>query len=344
VVDGVRFERGWISAYFVNDPAEMRAALEAPLVLLSRSRLAEAADVVPAVEQAIAARRPLLVVAESVEGEALSLLVVNQLRGVVRACAVPAPDSGDRRDAWFADLAALSGARVLGDEAGLTALRLPPDALGTLRRAVVDRGTTTLLEAAGRRAAVLDHVAGLRRAAATAHARFDRERLVERIARLEGGLASIEVGAASEVELRERKGRADDAVAALKAALAEGIVPGGGTALVRAARAVEERALPALAGDARAGALAVARALLEPARRIAENAGAEGGPVLARLRGATGAMGFDAELDRFTDLFRSGVVDPVQVVRAGLRNAASIAGLLLTADALVVDDESPPAA
>jgi len=344
VIEGVRFERGWISAYFVNQPAEMRAVLESPLVLLARRTLAAAADLVPAVERAVAARRPLLVVAEAVEGEALALLVVNQLRGVVEACAVPAPESGDRRAGWLADLAAMSGARVLGDEAGLEARRLPDDALGTFRRAVVERGATTVLEAAGRRAAVLDHVAGLRRGAATAHARYDRERLEERRARLEGGLASLEIGAASEVELREKKGRADDAVAALKAALAEGIVPGGGTALVRAATAVEERALPALTGDAKAGARAVALALLEPARRIAENAGAEGGPILARLRAAHGAVGFDAELDRFADLFRAGVVDPLQVVRTGLQNAASIAGLLLTADALVVDDEAAPEA
>ena len=341
VVDGVRFERGWTSAYFVNEPESMRVVLDSPLVLLHRGELQDARALVPAVEHAVSARRPLLVVAESIGGEALALLVVNQLRGIVRACAVPAPESGDRRDAWLADLAALSGARVVGDEAGLEARTLPDDALGTLRRAVVERGATTLLEAPGRRANVLDHVAGLRRAAATAYARHDREQLERRIARLDGGLAAIEIGAPSELELGEKKGRAEDAVSALKAALAEGIVPGGGTALVRAAAAVEAGPVVTLEGDARTGARVVARALVEPARRIAENAGAPGAYIVAQVREASGPIGFDAELDRFADLFRAGVVDPLQVVRVGLLHAASIAGLLLTADALVVDDERP---
>ena len=341
VVDGVRFERGWTSAYFITEPAEMRAVLDGPLVLLSSARLSAAADLVPAVQQAVSARRPLLVLAEAIEGEALALLVVNQLRGIVRACAVPAPDSGGRRSAWIVDLAVLTGARVLGDEAGLEPRHLPADALGTLKRAVVERGATTLLEAPGHRAAVLDHVAGLKRAAQTAYARSDREHLRERIARLEGGLGALEIGAASELELREKKGRAEDAVAALKAALAEGIVPGGGVALVRAAAAVEAGPGQTFTGAARAGALAVAFALLEPARRIAENAGAEGAPVLARMRAAAGPIGYDAELGREADLFRAGVVDPLQVVRIGLANAASVAGMLLTADALVVDQEGP---
>ena len=341
VVDGVRFERGWTSAYFVNEPTAMRAVLEGPLVLLSRKALTTAQELVPAVEQAISAHRPLLVIADSIGGEALALLVVNQLRGVVKTCAVPAPDSGDRRAAWLADLAVLSGARVLGDEAGLDPRKLPEGALGTLARAIVDRGETVVLEAPGHRAAVLDHVRGLRRAAQTAHTRYDRERLEERIARLDGGLASIEIGAASELELGERKGRAEDAVAALKAALAEGIVPGGGTALVRAAIAVEDGPARTLTGDARAGARAVALALVEPARRIAENAGASGAAVLERVRAAHGPIGFDAELDREADLFRAGVVDPLQVVRVGLLNAASVAGMLLTADALVVDGDGP---
>lgn len=338
VVDGVRFERGWTSAYFITEPAGMRAVLEGPLVLLSRAALTTADELVPAVEQAVSARRPLLVIADSIAGEALALLVVNQLRGIVKACAVPAPESAEARALWLADLAVLTGAKVLGDEAGHEARRLPTGALGTLKRAVVDRGATVLIEAAGHRAAVLDHVAGLKRAAAIAYARSDRERLAARIARLDGGLASIEVGAASELELGERRGRTEDAVAALKAALAEGIVPGGGTALVRAALAVEAGPAATLEGDARAGARAVARALLEPARRIAENAGAAGGPVVERVRAARGAIGFDAELGREVDLFRAGIVDPLQVVRSGLQNAASVACLLLTADALVVDD------
>ncbi len=336
--EGLRFERGWVSAYFVTAAEEMRVDLERPLVLLARARLTASAQVLPAVERAVAAHRPLLVIADAIEGEALALLVVNQLRGGVRACAVPAPDTGDRRDAWLADLATITGARVLGDEAGLDPAHLPTDALGEARRVHVERAMTTLFEAPGRRAAVLDHVAALRRAEATAHGRFDRERTAERVARLDGGLAAIEIGAASELELHERSGRAEDAVSALRAALAEGIVPGGGIAYVRAVAAVEEHALTSVTGDARSGVRAVMDALVEPTRRIAENSGAAGGPVVERVRAGMGTLGYDAALGRHCDLARAGIVDPVRVLRVALQNAASVAGLLLTADALVVDD------
>ncbi len=337
-VEGLRFERGWVSAYFVTAAEEMRVDLERPLVLLARGRLSAAPQVLPAVERAVAARRPLLVIAHEITDEALALLVVNQLRGGLRACAVAAPDSGDRRDAWLADLAAVTGARVLGDEAGLDPTHLPADALGEARRVHVERAATTLFEPPGRRAAVLDHVNALRRAEATAHGRFDRERLAERIARLAGGLAAIEIGAASELALHERSGRAEDAVSALRAALAEGIVPGGGVALVRAAAAVERTGLATVQGDAVLGMRAVIEALVEPTRRIAENAGAPGRVVVERVRAGDGSTGYDAALGRYGDLARAGIVDPVRVVRVALQNAASIAGLLITADALVVDD------
>lgn len=339
--EGVRFERGWVSAYFVTAAEEMRVDLERPLVFLARARLSAAAQVLPAVERAVAERRALLVVAHEIDGEALALLVVNRLRAGFVCCAVPAPGSGDVRDAWLADLAALTGARIVGDEAGLDAAQPPADALGAARRVHVERGATTILEAPGRRAAVIDHVGALRRAEATASGRFERERLAERRARLDGGIAVLEIGAASEVELHERKGRAEDAVAALRAALDEGVVPGGGTALVRSVEHVEREALPNVVGDARAGVRAVLDALVEPARRIAENAGAPGGVIVERIRAGRGSEGFDATLGRVTDLARTGVVDPVRVVRTALQNAASVAGMLLVADALVVDDSGP---
>jgi chaperonin GroEL len=339
VVAGATFERGYLSSYFVTDPEEMRAVLDRPLVLVSSERLSDSEDVSGALAHAADRGRPLLVIAEDVEAEALATLVVNQLRGTARSCALRAPGSGELRREWLEDLATLTGGAVVGPERGTSARALDVATLGGCRRAIVTGSTTTLLEGDGSAAARDARVSALETELAGADARFDADRLRARLGRFTGGIARVEVGGATEVELRHRRARAEDAVAALRAAVAEGIVPGGGTALVRA--------LARLEGDESDAGLAngrrvVGRALLEPCRRIALNAGAEAETIVEEVRGASGGIGYDAELGRMVDLYRAGVVDPALVVRTALANAASVAGLLLTTDALVVDDDAPP--
>jgi chaperonin GroEL len=337
---GARLESGYVSAYFVTEPAEMRCVLDEPLVLLTHGRLGAVDDVLRGVEAARESGRPLLVLAGEVADDALALLVVNHLRGIVRACAVRLP-AGAEGGAWCADVAALSGASVLGDVAGPEPRDLSAADLGALRRAVVDRGSAVFEapgDATGPRLAA--HLAALARERDGAASRFDRERLEQRHARLAGGIVAIEVGADTELERDERQGRLEDAVHAVRAGLEEGIVPGGGVALVRAAAGLADLSL---GGDAQAGVRAVAAALGEPARQIAANAGREGAPVLEQIRAGSGWHGYDAELDRFADLGRAGVADPLLVVRTALATAAATAGLLLTTDALVVEgpDEGP---
>jgi chaperonin GroEL len=339
VVAGATFERGYLSSYFVNEAEEMRAVLDRPLVLLADDKLTASEDVAPALGFAADAARPLLVIAEDVEAEALATLVVNQLRGTARSCALKAPGHGDARRDWLEDLAVLTGGAVVTAARGTSARTIDVRALGGCRRAIVTASSTTLLEGEGEPAGRDERLRALEHELARADSRFDAERLRERVARFTGGVARVEIGGATEVELRHRRARAEDAVAAVRAAVAEGIVPGGGVALVRALERLDARESdPALANGRRI----VEQALLEPCRRIAQNAGAEAATVLAAVRGASGAMGYDAELGRVVDLYRAGVVDPALVVRTALANAASVAGLLLTTDALVVDDDAPP--
>jgi chaperonin GroEL len=305
---GLGFERGWSSPYFVNDPETMRVLLASPRLLVSAQRLDAAADVAAALSAALAAGAPLLVLAEEVTGEALALLVVNQLRGVAQACAVPAPFAGAKGRAWLAEVATRAGATLFGDERGLAAAAATDDDLGRLAEAVIERGRALLVFPAG-----------------------DQGR---------GGVATLEIGGATEPAARARRGHVEDAVSALRSAVAEGVVPGGGVALVRARHAA--LAAP-LEGDAKLGALLVADALMAPARWIAANAGADPELVAARLLGGSGANGFDASLGQFVDLERAGVLDPARVVRTALTEAAAVAGLLLTTDALVVtDDDAEP--
>jgi chaperonin GroEL len=307
IVPGLRFDRGYLSAYFVTAPEEMRAALERPLVLLADQKLERAEQVAPALEAAQAAGAPLLVIAEDVEGEALQTLVLNQLRGVARSCAVQAPDTRGRRRAFFERVAAGTGASVHAPDLGRSPESVTIDELGRLERALIDRGSTTLV--------------------------FGDEARGE-----DSGIAVIDVGGENERAIEDARARHEDALAALSNAVAEGIVPGGGVALVRARDATIS--LP-LEGDAKAGAESLARALLEPARWIAQNAGADGDAVVAALLRSSGATGYDAALGAMVDLARAGIVDPARVVRLALENAASVAGLLLATETLVVGEDEP---
>jgi chaperonin GroEL len=334
VVEGVQFERGYLSTYFVTDPESMSVTLEDAWVLLTDRRVAAVGELLPALDQAARAGRPLLVVADDIEPEALSLLVVNKLRGAVTAVAVKAPEFGEERSALLEDLAVLTGGRVLSREQGRALESAGPEDFGRARRVEVERDRTVLLEGGGRSGEIRGRIASLRRQLRGTTLERDREALRRRLARLTGGVAVIRVGGGSELELRERKARVEDALAATRSAVAEGVVPGGGVALLRATAAVG--ALP-LDGDVAAGRDLVVQALAEPCRQIATNAGAEGERVVATVLGGAGAFGFNAERGVFEDLARAGIVDPTRVVRVALQNAASIGALVLTTDVMVTD-------
>jgi len=336
---GVSFERGYLSPYFITAPEAMRAELSDARVLLSVRALTEAADVVAALETVRAEGRPLLVIAEDITGEALTTLVVNQLQNVARAAAVQTPGgSAAERRAWLEDLAALTGAAVCGDDAGLAAARITPRELGTCLRAVIEGDRTTVVATAERAASARVLAERRRSQAAQADTAPERERLAKSAARLAGGVSLIAVGGASDSARSEARGRLEDALSALRAATDEGVVPGGGVALVRARAAIDALVLE---GDARLGAHLVADALLEPARWIAHNAGADGDTTVAQVRAGSGATGYDASTGRIADLVRAGILDPARVVRVALENAAAVAGLLLTTETLVVDDDEP---
>jgi chaperonin GroEL len=341
VVDGLRLDNGYLSPYFVTDPETMEAVLDDAWVLLAEHRLAAVKDVVAAMECAAQSARPILALAEDIEGEALATLVVNRLRGSVGSVAVRAPGVGDARRDLLEDLAVWTGARVLSPSAGDAMDRVTQADLGRVRHVVADRDHVTLTEGGGDPAAVRSRIAQLEGELERADSDYDRDRLRNRIARLTGGVGVLRVGAASELEMRERRSRIEDALAATQSAVEEGIVVGGGVALVRAQDDV--RGL-ALAGEEKMGADIVLRALEEPARQIAINAGEEGAVVIERIRGGSDAFGFDALPGRYGDLRAWGIMDPAKVVRCALQHAASIATLLLTTDAVVVDappDEEP---
>jgi chaperonin GroEL len=342
VVEGVRFEGGYLSPYFVSHPDTMEAVLENPLVLLTEYKCSGARDLMAAMECAAKLGRPLLVVAEDVEGEALATLVVNRLRGTVSSVAVKAPLIGDRRRALFEDLAVLTGARLFTAELGAALDQVKESDLGRASRAIVDRDTTTLVEGGGADATIRERITSLEREIASADSDYDREWLRERLGRLTGGVAVIRVGAPSELAMAERRSRIEDALAATRAALEEGVVVGGGVALVRAQAAV--RALKA-SGDEGVGCDIVLQALEEPARQIADNAGADGAVVVARIRAGKDDFGFDAVTGTFVDLVEAGILDPTKVTRSALQHAASIGSMVLTTDAIVVssdDEEEPP--
>ncbi len=340
VVEGMRVERGYLSPYFVTDPESMEAVLEDALVLLTGQRILAVQDLLPAMEHAAAVSRPLLVMAEDVEGEALAALVVNRLRGSVQSVAVRAPATGDERRDILEDIAVMTGARVLTAESGARLDRLEAADLGRAKRVIVDRDRATLIEGRGRQAEIKARIEGLRRALEAEDADWERDRLRSRLGRLTGGVGVIHVGGATEPELKERKTRIEDALAATRAAVEEGVVAGGGVALLRARAAVRATRMSA---DERVGREIVARALEEPARQIAANAGEDGAVAVGRILAGSGAFALNAATGEYGDLIAWGILDPVKVTRCALQNAASIASLVLTTDAVVVDapEEEP---
>ncbi|HEX6935680.1 MAG TPA: chaperonin GroEL [Actinomycetes bacterium] len=333
--EGMQFDKGYISPYMVTDAERMEAVLEDAYILINQGKISAVADLLPLLEQVAKAGKPLVVIAEDVDGEALSTLVVNKIRGLFVSVAVKAPGFGDRRKAMLEDMAVLTGAQVVAPEVGLKLDQVGLDVLGTARRVVVTKDDTTIVDGGGDRAAVDDRVRQIRAEIENTDSDWDREKLQERLAKLAGGVCVIGVGAATEVELKERKHRIEDAVSATRAAIEEGIVPGGGSALVHAVAVLDDSL--GLTGDEATGVAIVRRAADEPLRWIAENAGAEGYVVVNRVREAGKGTGFNGATGEYGDLVAQGVLDPVKVTRSALQNAASIASMVLTTDTLVVE-------
>lgn len=338
VVEGMQFDRGYLSAYFVTDPEEMEAGLEDPAILLYDGRISSMKDLLPVLDKVVSADRSILLAAEDVTGEALATLVVNKLRGTLRAVAVKAPGFGDRRKEMLSDIAILTGGHVLSEELGTNLESATLEDLGRANRVVVDRETTTIVGGAGAREAIEGRCREIRSRIEKTTSDYDREKLEERLAKLAGGVAEIRVGAATETEMRKRKEAFEDAIAATRAALEEGVVPGGGLALLRCIDAVEREATLA-EGDERTGVLLLQRALEVPARQIAANSGVDGGVVVSDMRKGTGAWGFDAARREYVDLLEAGIIDPTKVVRVALENAVSVAGVLLLTEATLTNLE-----
>jgi chaperonin GroEL len=339
----MQFDRGYLSPYFVTDPERMEVALENPLILLYEKKISGMKDLLPVLEQVAKMGKPLLIIAEEVEGEALATLVVNKLRGTLHVAAVKAPGFGDRRKAMLEDIAILTGGKVISEDLGIKLENVRLEDLGKAKKVVIDKDNTTIVEGAGRSSDIEGRVKQIRKQTEDTTSDYDREKLQERLAKLVGGVAVIKVGAATETEMKEKKARVEDAMHATKAAVEEGIVPGGGVAYLRAIRAVEKLKLD---GDQQIGANIIRRALEEPVRQIASNAGAEGSVIVEKLKSSADTVGFNAASDRIEDLMEAGIIDPAKVCRIAMTNAASIASLLLTTEALVSDikDEDEPAA
>jgi chaperonin GroEL len=335
VKEGMQFDRGYLSPYFVTDTERMESVLESPYILIHDKKISSMKDLLPVLEKVAQQGAPLLVIAEDVEGEALATLVVNKLRGTLIAVAVKAPGFGDRRKAMLEDVAILTGGRVMAEEAGLKLENTTIGDLGKARRVVIDKDNTTLIEGAGKKADIKAREQQIRKQIEDTTSDYDREKLQERLAKLAGGVAVINVGAATETEMKEKKARVEDALAATRAAVEEGIVAGGGVTLLRAQKAVEALGLT---GEEGVGAEIVRRALEEPVRIIASNAGAEGSVVVERLRGEKAGIGFNAATGEYEDMMKAGIVDPAKVARSVVQNAASIAALILTTEACVVDE------
>jgi chaperonin GroEL len=336
LVEGMQFDRGYLSPYFVTDTERMEAVLEEPLILLHEKKISSMKDLLPVLEQIARQGKPLLIVAEEVEGEALATLVVNKIRGTLSVCAVKAPGFGDRRKAMLEDLATLTGGQVISEELGLKLENVTLKDLGRAKKVVVDKDNTTLVDGAGAKKAIEARVTEIRAQIEKTTSDYDREKLQERLAKLAGGVAVIKVGAATEAEMKEKKARVEDALHATRAAVEEGIVPGGGVALLRAQKALDalEGKLPT---EQAAGVSIIRRSVEEPLRRIAENAGVEGSIVVDKVKGGKGGFGFNAQTEEYEDLVKAGVIDPTKVVRSALQNAASVASLLLTTEAMVAD-------
>ncbi len=340
ITEGLQFDKGYISPYFVTDAESMEAALDSPYLLLHQGKISSISELLPLLEKVVSAGRPLVIVAEDVDGEALSTLVVNKIRSGLAVVAVKAPGFGDRRKAMLEDMAVLTGGQVVAAEVGLKLAEVGLEVLGSARRIVVTKDTTTVVDGAGSEDAVADRIAQLRREIEVTDSQWDREKLSERLAKMSGGVAVVQVGAYTEVEMKERKHRIEDAVSATKAAVEEGIVAGGGSALVHAGAILDDGL--GLGGDERTGVRVVRAALSRPLRAIADNAGEAGGVIVAKAAEQAVGHGFNASSGTWGDLRAEGIVDPVKVTRSALENAASIAALVLTTEALVVEKPVEP--
>jgi chaperonin GroEL len=339
-VEGMQFDKGYISPYFVTDPERQEAVLNEPYILLTQSKIGSVQDILPLLEKVIQTGKPLVIISEDVEGEALATLVVNKIRGTFTSVAIKAPGFGDRRKAMLQDMAILTGGQVISEEVGLKLDGATLDLLGKAAKVICTKDNTTIVDGAGERSEVEGRIKQIKTEIDNTDSDWDREKLQERLAKLAGGVALIKVGAATEVELKEKKHRIEDAVSATRAAIEEGIVPGGGTALLRSRPAVKA-VVDSLTGDEATGARSVFSALEAPARLIADNAGLEGAVMVQRIEAASGNTGLNAATGELVDLVKAGVIDPAKVTRAALQNAASIAALLLTTEVLVVDKKEP---
>jgi chaperonin GroEL len=344
VVEGMQFDKGYLSPYFVTNAEEMEAVLENAYVLIHEKKISSLKDMLPLLEKVAKAGRPLLIIAEDVEGEALATLVVNKLRGTLQVCAVKAPGFGDRRKAMLEDIAVLTGGRCITEDLGIKLENVKIEDLGKAKRVTIDKENTTIVEGEGKQVDIKGRVAQIRRQIEETTSDYDKEKLQERLAKLAGGVAVINVGAATETEMKEKKARVEDALHATRAAVEEGIVAGGGVALLRAQKALDN--LKDLEADEKIGVQIVRRAIEEPTRQLAYNAGAEGALVVEEVKKRKGNEGYDVSTEQYTDLVKAGIVDPTKVTRTALQNAASIAGLLLTTEALVTEipekEKTPP--
>jgi chaperonin GroEL len=337
VVEGMQFDRGYLSPYFVTDPERMEVVLEDAIVLIHEKKISVMKDMLPLLEQVARSGKPFLIIAEDVEGEALATLVVNKLRGTLHTCAVKAPGFGDRRKAMLEDIAILTGGKAITEDLGIKLENIKLEDLGKAKKVVVDKDNTTIVEGAGKSSTIEGRIKQIRAQIEETTSDYDREKLQERLAKLAGGVAVIKVGAATETAMKEKKARVEDALNATRAAVEEGIVPGGGVALLRASKAIDTLTKK-LEGDEKVGAMIVRRSLEEPIRQIVENAGLEGSVIVEKVKAETVATrGFDADSNEFVDMVQAGIIDPTKVERVALQNAASIASLLLTTEALITD-------
>ncbi|OGQ75547.1 MAG: chaperonin GroL [Deltaproteobacteria bacterium RIFCSPLOWO2_12_FULL_60_16] len=344
LVEGMRFDRGYLSPYFVTDPERMETVYEDIYILNHEKKISSMKDLLPVLENVAKTSKPLLIIAEDLEGEALATLVVNKLRGTLKCVAVKAPGFGDRRKAMLEDIAILTDGRMIAEELGIKLENVTLKDLGRAKRIIVDKDNTTIVEGAGKKSAIEGRISQIRAQIEETTSDYDKEKLQERLAKLAGGVAVVKVGAATEVEMKEKKARVEDALHATRAAVEEGIVPGGGVALIRASASLNNLRV---SDDERVGVRIVQKALEEPARWIAHNAGAEGAVVLDKIKNGKGAYGFNAATEEFEDLVKAGIVDPTKVVRCALQNAASVAGLMITTEAMIADKpekkkEMPP--
>src|SRR5687768_151325 len=343
IVEGMQFDRGYLSAYFVTDPERMEVVLENAVILIHEKRISSMKDLLPVLELVAGASRPLLIIAEDIDGEALATLVVNKLRGTLQVAAVKAPGFGDRRKAMLEDIAILTGGRAITEDLGIKLENIKLEDLGKAKKITIDKDNTTIVEGGGTTSAIEGRVKQIRAQVEETSSDYDREKLKERLAKLVGGVAVIKVGAATETAMKEKKARVEDALNATRAAVEEGIVPGGGAALLRDSKAIEPL-IKKLEGDEKVGAMIVRRALEEPIRQIVENAGLEGSVIVEKVKAESVlTRGFDADTNEYVDMIQAGIIDPAKVERVALQNAASIASLLLTTEAIITDipEEKP---